>query len=458
MRWLLEAGFRDFGALKNVWRGQEGRTMVARRPVARGTPEFAVPINCTVYVTSPHLAPETEAELLEFGRRFRMPGAVVDDYEMAQMGLIVMVERTLPHSYWAPYFAVVQDPISPPLFTEEQLDMLQYDLLKQYSTYFISDAISALEVHAERSPRFRHLPPQQRRHDIIWALQTVMQRAFDWGPDNRREYVLVPYLDMINHRFNVANSYYYTSRVLANATSEPFAEHVTSAAGVEFVRIPHSMAINADKDYVEGEEVAISYSFSSNTVQLLLQYGFVLDENPSDYLMIAVRPSKNDQGRVPRRLLPYVGNEELKLRESVTVGRDGLVPEGFVKLASVCAGGGPEVSPLGARAIVAALDQHVRNDFKTSQAEDEVQLATPGLGRAEWSAISYRIVARRFVQRVRGLVSQHLLAKLEAGETPVYGEHSGRTDWPVRVVLLDCQEPDEAAADLPWGDAALDGA
>ena len=80
--------------------------------------------------------------------------------------------------------------------------------------------------------------------------------------------------------------------------------------------MPRGMVIASDKEYKSGEEVYIAYSryylmpvvytlymyvcmyvcacSSSNNIQLLLQYGFVVPDNEHDYIILTMQEPKDE--------------------------------------------------------------------------------------------------------------------------------------------------------------------
>jgi len=99
--------------------------------------------------------------------------------------------------------------------------------------------------------------------DFEWALSMVWSRAF-WmkhTPDGEREATFIPYVDLCNHHHEAAQV----------------------RPGVFGVRI------QLDRGAMEkGQQVEISYGNLSNT-DLLVRYGFVLEDNPHDYVTLFVK-------------------------------------------------------------------------------------------------------------------------------------------------------------------------
>ncbi|KAI9333723.1 hypothetical protein BDR26DRAFT_912274 [Obelidium mucronatum] len=91
--------------------------------------------------------------------------------------------------------------------------------------------------------------------EYTWALFTIWSRAMDFAlPDGTRLRGIVPFLDMVNHSFDVKQCHAY----------DPVSRTVKILAG---------------KNYASGDEIFINYGPVGNT-KLLRLYGFIIPNNP----------------------------------------------------------------------------------------------------------------------------------------------------------------------------------
>jgi len=159
--------------------------------------------------------------------------------------------------------------------------------------------------------------------EFLWALSTVLQRSFGWG-SAKIEYAMVPYIDLINHRTTASHRYMYRDKTLLTSRLSSD-EHTFCTVKSGVVR---TMTLESDDHRPAGEQLFISYSSVANTVQMLLQYGFVTPNNPNDYLVLQLRNSDSD---------PFKANlsaEIMQLYDLTDFGvlkRNGLLPLKFLK-------------------------------------------------------------------------------------------------------------------------------
>ena len=118
------------------------------------------------------------------------------------------------------------------------------------------------------------------QEELLWAANTVMQRSFAWG-DARAQYVMIPYLDLINHRPGVDNNYFYDD-INCTALDAPGAPPVyrmpsslAPAPGLGAAAVPlpcervlfhmppgvvKAMTFAADANRTKGEPLHITYT------------------------------------------------------------------------------------------------------------------------------------------------------------------------------------------------------
>jgi len=417
MDWLYQFKFVDGEVSKQVDMGSSGRGMVWTRDVKQGEEAFSIPIETMVYTSNPHISPLAQWAVNRFREAFRSPGSVAEDFELTEMGLIVLFEKRNETSFFSHYLKMVQDPLCPAFFTEEQLAKFEYPWIKTWRLYFLSDSIRNFRKFMELPEMEKHRSEYQD-YEFLWAVSTVLQRSFDWGPDTRREYVMVPYLDMINHKPNVMNNYYYSHG--------PFTINKPDGT-VERKAMPRGMVLGVDGPHTKGDEVAISYSTSSNNVQLLLQYGFVVTDNEHDYIIVTMQEPKDEQ----------VSAQVEALGPVISVGLDGIVSSDFIRAINVVLNGQPEVTVAAAEKVLAGIEFDLKK-FSTTLADDVAALKARGaqMDRAEWSAFAYRVESKKHLRAIISYLNK-LISDLKAGLTPKEQKSTGdKIDWPSRFIKI----------------------
>jgi protein-histidine N-methyltransferase len=108
--------------------------------------------------------------------------------------------------------------------------------------------------------------------DWVWASLVFQTRSFGLL-DGSVGSILVPYADMLDHQPGSQSG-----RLSADRST---------------------FYLVANQDFEVGDEVTVSYGPRSN-LQLLIQYGFIIEENPDDYVGITVdisaKETDSDEG------------------------------------------------------------------------------------------------------------------------------------------------------------------
>jgi len=414
--WMFAHGFVDGGLSQNKNLGTSGGGMVYTRDVKRGEEVYAVPIDLLVYSSNPYLSPTSKKVLELFREKFRAPGSVAEDFELTEMGLITMFERRDPQAFFYKYLISVQDPLCPAFYNDQELARFEYPWIKTWRLYFLSDSIRNFRRLMELPEMEVYRAPDQD-YEFLWAVSTVLQRSFDWGPDTRREYVMVPYLDMINHKPGIQNNYYYSHG--------PFTINHPDGT-VERKSMARSMVLGVDADYKAGSDINIAYSTSSNNIQLLLQYGFVVPDNQHDYVIITLQEPKDEE----------LSRQVEALGPVISVGLNGVVSSDFIRGVNVLMGGRPEVTIDAYKKVLKFVEADLKK-FSTTVGEDIAYLKShPNVDRPEWSAIAYRIEAKKHLRSI----IEHLrkcIDDMESGLTLKEFKSSGdKIDWPSRFIKI----------------------
>jgi hypothetical protein len=187
-------------------------------------------------------------------------------YEYAQM-VSPPTRMTSSDSFYAPYIHLLPQayPNIPLFWSPSQLEDLQYQPVQ-------------LQVKA-RSEYLRHLAPRLREMEDVfgkeaakvtepgrlgWAMSSVSSRAFQIRPG---ECANLPLIDMMNH------SYANNCKVVFDPKNPEASIHVEAVSQIQ-----------------PGTELTLNYGFHPND-SFLLNYGFLLDENPADTLQMVRNPA-----------------------------------------------------------------------------------------------------------------------------------------------------------------------
>jgi hypothetical protein len=413
MDWMYANSFIDANVAMMKQFGTAGTGMVYKRDVNIGEELFAVPIDSMVYTSNPHISPRTKRIVEIFRERMRAPGYHPDDFELTEMALIVMFERRDPDSFWYLYLNTIQDPLCPAFYDEDELKMLEFEWLTRWRGYFLADAIQNFQTLMEQ-PEFELTKTPSMVSEFMWACSSVLQRSFDWGPDSRREYVMVPYLDMINHEPNISNNYYYTGAPISVKQADGSKKDVT---------VKRSMVIAADANHKAGDSVSISYSSRSNSVQLLLQYGFLTADNPNDYVLFQLTGEDDVLARA----------RDAGASIFISMLRNAPVP--FDLLQSIAAfTGNADVSIQTAQLLRTIVERSI-SQFSTSLEDDIKQRDTMKHGRATYPILSYRIEAKKTLNAVIKSIDELIVAMKSGGALQKHPAHD-RKDWPIRHIPI----------------------
>ena len=253
--------------------GRRGVFITSENGIAEGDYVFAIP------VTSAWVVEKTEANA-ENGS---------NELSDAEKGLLFWKwQQSSEDDVWKPYKDILPtkeeafDP-TPDFWSEEQIKELELP--------------QAVEGALSKKKSVQALAKQEGidEDELSFATWSVASRAItvvvddeeddedeEYVSDNDDQYfdslattcVLVPLLDMINHSSEKSNAYF---AVLGDDGDE----NDEDSDGDEEDNLFY--AVVADRDLSKGEELLISYgSEQDSSVDLLLQYGFVPENNPYD--------------------------------------------------------------------------------------------------------------------------------------------------------------------------------
>ncbi|KAJ7521945.1 hypothetical protein O6H91_19G076300 [Diphasiastrum complanatum] len=188
----------------------------------------------------------------------------VDDWDLA--AALLLREKALgDNSRWAPYIAILPTDMPTPITMESnELEEVQW-----------WPAVRELIQIRQAIKKSYHLLDRQdvawaSFKEYRWAATMIHSRAFTLpvlDDEKYSHYVMMPYMDMINHHFHYQ----------ADWISQPI--------------VDGKLEIVARRHLKKGEQLFASFGPRSND-NLFLYYGFILDNNPFDSAKIF--PSFND--------------------------------------------------------------------------------------------------------------------------------------------------------------------
>jgi histone-lysine N-methyltransferase SETD3 len=329
--WLTAAGGHHDGV---EFRERDGvRGVVAMRPIAAGSEIAQVPRSALVSV---------ETALAGLAVRQLRTAAVEGMTQLTQLALWLLVERRDPGSALRPYLDILPRsfPDFPINVAPAELALLDRTLTGaklDHQRAMLESDHARLEIDV---PWFRSFSFD----DFVWARLCVTSRAFGLVIDGHETKLLVPFVDMLNHASGA-----HTRRTYDDDAQV--------------------LRLFARRAYQPGEEVFVSYGRRSNT-DLLLQYGFCMDDNDADQAVLG----STEQFRVSRDPSEPIAQHML------------------AKLRAVC---GDEAA---ARAALADAARAALAEFPTTIAEDEAMLADPALATHARNFVRARLGEKRVLQ------------------------------------------------------------
>jgi len=187
------------------------------------------------------------------------------------MALHLMNEKQNATSAWKPWLDVLPSTFETPIYwseadLEEMKGSTLLSVVQKRQDTIVTDHKALFESLNKDYPGTFDMA-KYTVGEFKWALSTVWSRAFVFNVEKQLVPVIVPFADMFSH---------------ANVESEFSLEEEAGA-----------FRIKAGQDYKAGEPVYISLGQKPNS-QLLLNYGFVLDQNPYDTVMINMFLNEDD--------------------------------------------------------------------------------------------------------------------------------------------------------------------
>lgn len=253
--WLAAGGARLGLGIQRV--NERERGACALRAIAVDEVVMEIP--------SRYLITEELALGSEVGRRITASGASLNTPHSV-IAAYLLQERRDPGSPFQPYFDALprEYPHMPVYFNERERFFLKGSFVlgvidHRWRSYM-----------ADYQSLLAHLPGFDAftDHDFVWARLTIASRIFGMMVNGRRTRALVPLADMLNHRFPQETGWHYDERAAA-------------------------FVLTALQGFAAGDPIHTAYGRRSNT-HLLLNYGFVLEENEHDECLLKLSVPDGD--------------------------------------------------------------------------------------------------------------------------------------------------------------------
>ncbi|CAG9100910.1 unnamed protein product [Plutella xylostella] len=198
------------------------------------------------------------------------------------LALFLLMEKSKPDSFWAPYIAVLPERYSTILyFTPDELAELKpspvlESSLKLYRSIARQYAYFYMKIHTLDLPVVKNLQDIFTFENYRWAVSTVMTRQNNISLSHADTTAFIPLWDMCNHQHG----------------------KITTDFNKELSR-GECFAL---RDFAAGEQLFIFYGARPNS-DLFLHNGFVYPDNQYDSLSLCLGISSEDPRRAARRAL-----------------------------------------------------------------------------------------------------------------------------------------------------------
>lgn len=250
--WLKELGVSEPRvSIKNF--GESGFGCIAKKPIKAGEDIFRLPENFTV-------------SSIDVANHPIISSVAEGSDDLVGLSLWLMVERSSPSSPWTPFLgSFPESTLSPLLWEEGERERLLRGSpiladVKERVRILEQKFESLKNTHFDRFPE-KFSPEIFNLQNFKKSFAVVLSRVI-YLP-SLDILALVPLADMVNHKSGCG-------------------------AVTDFRGEDNMIVLVADRDYEEGEEVFCSYGVERSNADLLISYGFVPENNKSDFLELTV--------------------------------------------------------------------------------------------------------------------------------------------------------------------------
>lgn len=293
--WMGQNGFKPNASavLLSFIDTNYGFGLVAQRDYEELEKVFCIPDQLIWTSANPHVDPNL-APAMEFAQS--MTEQKLGDFFKSSLALAFDLAN--PNSYWRPMLDVLPAPCSPMTFNDEELDAIQNPNLLISLDHYFKDVLKAWR---ELGPDLKQRFPQLTDEFFVFSLGQFSQRAFAVN----NTYALAPYMDMFNSKL----------------IWDPLRHHYKQIQNFNYSRTD-GMCLFAQEQYKAGDQLFGTYQSKHTTAEWFLQYGFVVEDLLTDYVVFTVN--------VPRLSNEVWANNPWTHKAIIRV-EDVAVPELFLR-------------------------------------------------------------------------------------------------------------------------------
>jgi histone-lysine N-methyltransferase SETD3 len=407
LRWIEEGGAR-FPKLRIAVREDGERAILSQADIPAFQEVLQVPTRL--------LLTHKKALESELGRLIQAHAGPVDD-EVYLTAFLLEEKHRGAESFWKPYLDVLPQsfPTVPLYFSEPERALLQGTFVAELLEYQKRTLLAEHARLCERVPGFQRFSAE----DFIWARFIVTSRSFGLTVDGVMGRCLAPLADMINHK------------------NPP--ELVWGCFGERFVML-------AQRAVPGGVEVHGSYGAKDNDM-LLLHYGFVLEENEDDTLMLRLGLPEGDALAAEKQKLLGLNAPSARRLFKVPAHYDSPAARDMFSFLRIACAGPEELARLttpsapeplsvateerALRALAAACEARLAG-FDTALEEDERLLREERLSFNARNCLLLRRGEKRMLRAYADLARTSLpLLRMPAAELEQLAVRPGASPWGV---------------------------
>eukprot|EP00466_Bigelowiella_natans_P000811 jgi/Bigna1/135435/aug1.29_g10143 len=251
LRWLDNSGSVFRNSVEVQWSPDSGYRLVAKRPIAAGETVVSLPSDIPLSIKKGDPAYIHD-----------LCGRIPSELWGVKLGLRLLLERTRVSGI-------------PIFFSREELHALQYPPVIQQVTLrsrFLNDFTNQHLSSSGSDGTFEGLKIDMNA--LGWGMAAVLSRAFSLSGGER---AMLPLIDLCNHSFT------------PNCKVKP--KPLSQDGGF-------TIDLDSILDISKGDELFIKYGKSLTNDDLLLDYGFVDENNPNDSIDLAFNSEFLEMARV----------------------------------------------------------------------------------------------------------------------------------------------------------------
>jgi len=420
LRWIDEHGAR-YPKLRLITQADGERSVVAQEDISA--------FQEVVHFPTRLLMTQKQALASEMGRLLQAHAGPVNDE--VYLAAFLLEEKQRGDSFWKPYLDILPESFSnvPLFFPDHERALLKGTFVSELLEYQGRTLLTEYAQLCERVPGFNRFSSDA----FLWARLIVSSRCFGLLMDGAMNRCLVPLGDMLNHQ------------------NPP--DVIWSCFGDSFVMM-------AQRAVPAGMEVHGTYGAKDNDM-LLLHYGFVLEKNPDDTLMLRLGLPEGDALAAEKQKLLGLNAPSARRLFKVPAQYDSPATRDMFSFLRIACAGGEELARLTSaadsspsvtgplsvdteervlRALGAACESRLAA-FDTTLEEDERLLREGGLSSNARTCIMLRRGEKRLLHAYAELVRTCLpLLRMPAAELEQLAARPGMSwgafDGYVRTALL----------------------